>query len=214
MKTLLLTALLAVLGVSTSAQAQSQAASDARTAKAARALQELPELINKDNHRSLGFESVEEARAGKLGDAIPVFMIRLDALQQYRGEDAGRLLTDVQRAVYPVEVGGQVRTTMELTSVNGQWEVARMGGAQKIRAMDKQRRSTMRVRGLQSSDFFEVRIPALNLSFLGHHDAEGLMLTPMADDASLNLQAGRSVLASTLLTRLVPLAQATPADMP
>ena len=127
MKTLLLTALLAVLSVSTSAQAQSAQATEARAAKAARAVQELPELVNKDNHRSLGFESVEEARAGKLGDAIPVFMIRLDALQQYRGEDAGRLLVDTQRAVYPVEVEGQVRTTVELQSVSGRWEVARMG---------------------------------------------------------------------------------------
>ncbi|KFE63722.1 hypothetical protein [Hyalangium minutum] len=214
MKTLLLTALLAVLSVSTSAQAQAAQASDARAAKAARALQELPDIVTKDNHRALGFESAEEARAGKLGDAIPVFMIRLDALQQYRGEDPGRLLTDVQRAVYPVEVEGQVRTTVELQSVNGRWEVARMGGAQKIRAMDKQRRSTMKARSLRGSDFFEVRIPALNLSFLGHHDEDGLRLTPLADDASLKLQAGRAVLASELLTQLVPLAQATPSDMP
>lgn len=214
MKTLLLTALLAVLSVSSSAQAQAAQATDARAAKAARALQELPDIVNKDNHRSLGFASAEEARAGKLGDAIPVFMIRLDALQKYRGEDPGRLLTDVQRAVYPVEVDGQVRTTVELHAVNGRWEVARMGGAQKIRAMDKQRRSTMKARSLRGSDFFEVRIPALNLSFLGHHDEDGLRLTPLADDASLKLQAGRSVLASELLTQLVPLAQATPSDMP
>lgn len=214
MKTVLLTALLAVLSLSSSAQAQAAQATDARAAKAARAVQELPELVNKDNHRALGFETVEEARSGKLGDALPVFMIRLDALQQYRGEDPGRLLVDTQRAVYPVEVEGQARTTVELQSVNGRWEVARMGGAQKIRAMDKQRRSTMKTRGLRSSDFFEVRIPALNLSFLGHHDSDGLRLTPLADDASLKLQAGQSVLASELLTQLVPLAQKTPADMP
>jgi hypothetical protein len=211
MKNLLLTALLVILGVSTSAQAQ---APEARATQAARVLQELPEIVNKDNHRALGFERVEEARAGKLGEALPVFMIRLDALQQYRGEEPGRLLTDVQRAVYPVEVAGQVRTTVELHAVNGRWELARLGGAQKIRAMDKQRRTTMKARGLLSSDFFEVRIPALNLSFLGHHDADGLMLTPLVDDASLELQAGRPVLASQVLTRLVPLAQATPADMP
>lgn len=214
MKTLLLTALLAVLSVSSSARAQAAQATDARAARATRALQELPELVNKDNHRALGFESVEEVRAGKLGEALPVFMIRLDALQQYRGEDPGRLLMDTQRAVYPVEVEGQVRTTVELRSVSGRWEVARLGGAQKIRALDKQRRSSMKARGLRGSDFFEVRIPALNLSFLGHHDADGLRLTPLADDASLKLQAGQSVLASELLTQLVPLAQATPSDMP
>jgi hypothetical protein len=211
MKKILLTALLVTLGVSTSALAQ---APEVRAAKAARILQDLPEIVNKDNHRSLGFESVEEAQAGKLGAPLSVFMIRLDELQQYRGEEPGKLLKDVQRTVYPVEVAGQVRTTVELRAVGGQWELARLGGAQKIRAMDKQRRTTMRSRSMQTSDFFEVRIPALNVSFLGHHDAEGLMLTPLVDDASLALQAGQAELASKVLTRLVPVARETPADMP
>jgi hypothetical protein len=211
MKTTLLTALLVCFGASSTALA---ADLEASAAPAAKVLEELPQLVTQANHRSLGFKAPEEALSSKLGEPIPVFMIRLDELQRYGGEEPGRLLTDVQRSVFPIEVAGQVRSTVEVQAVNGQWRMARIGGAQKIRAMDKQRRSTMKARSLQSSDFFEVRIPALNLSFLGHHDADGLMLTPMADDASLNLQAGRSVLASTLLTRLVPLAQATPSDMP
>jgi hypothetical protein len=211
MKNLLLTALIAVLGISTSSLAQP---SDARAAEAARTLQELPQVVNKDNHRSFGFESADEARGGKLGEAIPVFMIRLDDLKQYRGEEPGRLLTDIQRVVYPVQVGGEVRSSVELHQVNGRWATARIGGAQKIRAMDKNLRAAMRASNMRSSDFFEVRIPALNRVFLAHHDAEGLMLTPLIDDASLELQAGRPELASKVLTRLVPQALATPDNMP
>lgn len=211
MKKILLTALLLTLGSSTAASAQPQ---DVRTAQAERTLQELSQLVNKENHRSMGFESVDEARSGKLGEPIPVFMIRLDHLQQYRGEDPGRLLTDIQRAVYPVQVAGEVRTTVELQAVNGRWETTRIGGARKIRAIEQHRRSAMRASGMQTSDFFEVRIPALNMVFLGHHDAEGLMLTPLVDDASLQLQAGRPEQASRVLSRLVPQAQATPDKMP
>jgi hypothetical protein len=131
MKTILLTTLIVTLGVSTSALAQP---AQARAAEAARVLQELPQLVNKDNHRALGFESAEEAQAGKLGEPIAVYMIRLDALQKYSGEDVGKLLLDVQRVVYPVEVAGQVRTAVELSAVGGRWQLARIGGAQKIRA--------------------------------------------------------------------------------
>ena len=180
----------------------------------AQALEELPQLITQANHRSLGFEAPEEARSSKLSEPIPVFMIRLDELQRYGGEEPGRLLTDVQRSVFPIEVAGQVRSTVEMQAVNGQWRMARIGGAQKIRAMDKQRRSTMASRSLRSSDFFEVRIPALNRVFLGHHDAEGLMLTPLVDDDALALKAGISEPANKVLARLVPEARATPTDMP
>ena len=211
MKNILLTALIVALGASTAAVAQP---AQARALEAARVLQELPQIVNKDNHRSLGFESAEEAQAGKLGEPIAVYMIRLDALQKYSGEDPGRLLVDVQRMVYPVEVAGQVRTTVELSAVEGRWKLARIGGAQKIRALDKNRSSAMRTAGMQRSDFFEVRIPAINRVFLGHHDAEGLMLTPLMDDASMKLQAGQPELASQVLARLVPEAQATPIDMP
>jgi hypothetical protein len=211
MKTLLLNALLLVLAISTSASAQSL---DARAAEASRTVQELPKLVNAGNHRALGFNSVDEARSGKLGEPIPVFMIRLDSLKSYRGEEPGRLLVDTQRFVYPVQVASEVRTAVEVRNVNGKWETARIGAAQKIRAMDKNRRAVERSTGALSTDFFEVRIPALNMIFLGHHDAEGLMLTPLVDDASQQLQAGRSELASKVLARLVPAALATPDNMP
>lgn len=214
MKNLILSSLILVLGLSGSALAQSKAVVEPRAAEATRALQDLPQLVNTQNHRQIGFESVDEARSGKLGEPMSVFMIRLDDLRRYRGEEPGRLLVDTQRFVYPVEVAGQARTTVEVRAVDGRWETARIGGAQKARALDKSRKSVMRVSGALSSDFFEVRIPALSLFFLGHQNAEGLQLTPLADDASLGLRAGEAQSASKLLARLVPVALATPDDLP
>lgn len=34
------------------------------------------------------------------------------------------MLMDTQRLVYPVQVAGQVRTTVELHGVNGHWKLA------------------------------------------------------------------------------------------
>lgn len=212
MKTTVLTTLIVALGIAASAHAQPP---DTRASEAAaRGLITLHDIVNETNHRTLGFDSVDEVRSAKLGDALPVFMVRLDQLKQYKNEEAGRLLLDLQTFVYPVRVAGQVRTTVEVRALDGKWETARMGGAQRIRALDKHLTTAMKATRMAPSDFFEVRIPALKLTFLGHHDGEGLKLTPLIDEASLNLTAGTTEPAEKVLARLVPLARATPENTP
>jgi hypothetical protein len=211
MKNILFAALVIALGVSASARAQSV---ESRNVEAARTLQSLPDLVNEKNHRTLGFEKVDEVRSAKLGDAIPVFMVRLDQLKLYKGGDASRLLVDLQTFIYPVQVDGQVRSTVEVRAESGRWEQARIGGAQRIRALDKNRRAAVKSTGMADSDFFEVRVPALNMVFLGHHDADGLKLTPLLDDAANEMKAGKTEAAEKVLARLVPLAQQTPERMP
>jgi hypothetical protein len=71
---------------------------------------------------------------------------------------------------------------VEVHAVNGKWEMTRLGGANRIRAMDKHRRNVMKARGIAASAFFEVRIPALRLTFLGHREGKALKLTPQRAD--------------------------------
>jgi hypothetical protein len=207
----ILATLIIVFGVTATVHAQPL---DARATQAARGLGALPDLINAANYKTMGFDSVAEVASAKLGDAIPVFMVRLDQLRRYTGEDGSRLLVDLQTFVYPVHVAGQVRTAVEVRLVNGTWETARIGGAQRIRAIDKHRKAVMKSTRMAMSDFFEVRIPAVRLTFLGHHDAAGLKLTPLSDEPSLRLVAGTPEAAEQILARLVPLAQATPDNTP
>jgi hypothetical protein len=206
MKNLLLSAWLLVLGTAPSSFAQSD---DARAA-AARALQDFSGSVGSSNARSIGFQSPEEARTGTLGEPLAVFMIPLESLQRYQGEDPGRLLLDTHRAVFPVRVAGDARSLVEVQSVNGRWETARVGGTQKIRLLEKHRRDVARTVGARAPDFFELRVPALHLVFLAHHGAEGLVVTPLLDDAEVGLQAGRPELASQVFSRLVPRARQTP----
>src|SRR5262245_15138226 len=127
MKTLVLTLIFA-LGTAGAAHAQRI---DARTGEAQRGLGHLSSLVTEDNRKTMGFDSLAEVGAAALGDPIAVFMVRLDQLKQYKGEEASRLLVDLQTFVYPVHVAGRPRTTVEVSRTPGGWEVARIGGAQR-----------------------------------------------------------------------------------
>ncbi|ATB40234.1 hypothetical protein CYFUS_005682 [Cystobacter fuscus] len=210
MKNLLLSACLLVLGSAPASFAQP----DEARAAAARTLQDFAGRVSASNARSLGFQGPEEASTGTLGEPIPVFMVSLERLQRYQGEDPGRLLLDLQRVVYPVQVEGEVRSLVEVQSTRGRWETVQIGGAQKSRLMEKHRRGVMRTAGARVSDFFELRVPALHLVFLAHHGAEGLVVTPLLDEASLGLRAGQPELASQVFSRLAPRARETPLLVP
>lgn len=207
---ILITLLLTLAAVS----AQAAPPTEAAHAEAKRALDSLRQAADPEGQRALGLEKADEARAATLGEPVPVYMIRLDQLQQYQGEEASRLLVDLQLRVYPVTVGGQARSVVEVRAQGGRWEVARLGGAQKSRLLERGRRSAMAASHMASSDFFEVRIPALNKLFLGHHEASGLQLTPLVDEPALGLVAGRPERAEKVLSLLVPLAREVPRDMP
>jgi hypothetical protein len=195
-----------VLCMTASAHAQSPSTP---ASEAEHGLTALAGIVDGTNHRTMGFDSLDEVRLAKLGDAIPVFMVRLDQLKRYSGEDGNRLLVDLGAFVYPVHVAGQVRTTVEVHTVNGKWEMTRVGGANRIRAMDKHRRNVMKATGFAASAFFEVRIPALSLTFLGHREGKALKLTPLSDLPSAGLSAGTPEIAEQVFARLVSMAQAT-----
>lgn len=211
MKRILMTAVVVLLGMAAPARAQNV---DAPRAQAQKSLDDLRRSASPEQHRALGFAKGEEAQPATLDTGIPAYLIRLDQLREYRGEDPGRLLVDLQTRVFQVSVAGQPRSTVEVHAGRDGWETVRIGGAAKSRLVHEGQRQAMKASGMSGSDFFEVRIPALNMLFLGHHDGEGLKLTPLLDNASLELKAGRPEAAEKVLARLVPLAREVPDSQP
>src|ERR1700722_13973265 len=62
-------------------------------APAEKALKQLQGLATKDNFQSLGFDSLEEVPRAELGKALPVLLVRLDELRDYKEKgDAYKLL--------------------------------------------------------------------------------------------------------------------------
>jgi hypothetical protein len=123
---------------------------DAKSA-ADRGLTTLAKLVNEQNYRAMGFESVAEVSTAALGEPIRVMMVKLDALRAYQpGSDPNQLLSDVPQAIYPVMVRDQVRSAITVSQVDaGRWTAVGFGNphlakqtAQARRAISAARQQT------------------------------------------------------------------------
>jgi hypothetical protein len=144
-------------------------------APAEQGLKQLRDLATKENFKSLGFDSLEELPSAELGKALPVLIVRLDELREYKPKgDAYKLLHPIPKVLYGVNVKGDPRCGLEVQKREGKWEVSAIGIAgparQYVRALRKQEEED-KARG-----FFIVKIPALNETYLGYQTEQGVRL--------------------------------------
>src|SRR5204862_1737761 len=102
------------------------------------------------------------------------------------GIEPRRLLSPAHQTVFPVTVGGAVKSSVTVAkSDRGGYEPAIFGKAAVIKRLALYRRP--RAAGTEEE---MVRVPALNLTFLGRHTGNRLFLTLVGDDPRLRLKAG------------------------
>ncbi len=167
---------------------------------ASSAIRTFQQLVTEQNYRSLGFESVAEVRSAALGEPLALYTIGLDQLKAYRqGTDVNSLLSLSADALYPVTANGQVRSSVTVTKVESGYRASSFGNAEVIKALSKYR---------EAATAFAVRVPALNLYYLGQRVENKLLLTPVADDSRLKLSPGKAVPAEDVVNQLVPIANA------
>lgn len=165
----------------------------------------LRELVNQNNFKQLGFDTLAEAKTGllKRGPSLLVFWVGLDQLKVFQpGSDPAKLLFDAKMITYPVMLGPAVKSSLTVTqtqSSGNPWRATRWGSAKLIRLLQQYRRS--------SSDFV-VWIPALNLHFLGDRAGGQFMMTALANYPGLKLDAGVALPAQAVFSRLLPEAKA------
>jgi hypothetical protein len=109
--------------------------------------------------------------------------------------------------VYPIRVAGKVHGEMVVSQVNGTWSARGFAGPAHMQALERVRGQVMTATGVPAGPTMLVRIPALNLELIAHHDAAGLQLTPITDLLTVGLKAGQTLPASRVFELLVPLAQ-------
>jgi hypothetical protein len=139
------------------------------------ALKQFEELVNGENFREQGFETAEEVKSAELGRPLPVVVIQLNELREYKpGDDPYPLMHMVHRVIYPVMVKGQVRSGLEVHEKDGQWQPSSFGLAESVvrYATARERHSA----GDQTTSYFLVKVPALNEIYLGHETEKGLRL--------------------------------------
>jgi len=151
-------------------------------APAEKALKQLRELATKENFKSLGFDSLEELPSAELGRPLPVLIVRLDELREYKPKgDAYKLLHPIPKVVYGVNVKGEPRCGVEVQKRDGKWEASAIGIAGPARQyVQAVKRQAEKDRG---TVFFLVKVLALNETYLGYQTDQGVKLVHVRQQA-------------------------------
>jgi len=146
--------------------------------------------------------SSKEAENAVLRPPLRVVFVPLDGLKTFRaGDDPRALLTDVSTVFYPVAVGDDIRSSITVKRTDGGWVATEFGN-------DELAKKIQSVRGSDTSAALLVRVPALNLDFVGTESAGTLRLTSLFDVPGTDIRAGSTADARTVLAALVPMANA------
>jgi hypothetical protein len=165
-------------------------------------------MVTKDNYRQMGFQTSEEIKEAVLGEPILDYMVRLDELRAYEtGRDPSALLHSTNHVVYPVLVNAQTRSSFTLAKTESGWTPVSYGSPVLTRSLTKTRASSSLKTKLPESDYFRLRIPALNLYFVGYQTGGPLMLIPVFDDSRFAYEAEVALPANDVFLRLQPAAK-------
>jgi hypothetical protein len=163
---------------------------------ATNAISVLQKLINEQNYKSLGFESLDEVKQAQLGKPFRVYNIGLDKLKSYHaGQDPFSLLTQSSEIIYPVTVGGSVRTGIRIVHKEQGYEPSSFGNADIVKRLSNYR---------QAEDEFVVRVPAFNMYFVGRRMETRLVLVPIVNDPRLKVEMGQPISLEVLINQLRP----------
>ncbi len=135
-------------------------------------------------------------------------MVQLDDLKVYQsGSDPRAMLVDKEEVLYPVAVGGDVRSSVVVRKrANGQWEAAEFGRGNMVKSVVAARLGVSTRMGIAETSFLLVEIPTLAARLVGYDVNGALMLTPVYDVPGTTLHGGVTYSASDVFTVLQPLA--------
>jgi hypothetical protein len=176
---------------------------------AARAsLATLGALVTDQNAREMGFAAPGEAQQSELDVPMSDYLVGVDSLRGYaKGEDPMSLLRPTGQIVYPVRSAGTVRSSIILIKQGNNWRAVSFGAPALSKALDNTRTAVAGRDKVPVSSLFQVRIPALNLVFVGNTANGTLMLTSVADNDAYGVKRGVTQPAVDIFLRLKPEAE-------
>lgn len=182
-------------GSGTASQPQPSSTS---AAAAEAGLKTLAQIVNESNYARLGFSSREEVQRARLGAPMQIYHVRLDALRAMPVEGSANLLSDVQRSLYPVQVGERVACGVFVSQAGDGYRATDMGKAALSRALARYRRG--------AADMV-VQVPALQANFLARREEGRLMLIPVLEDNRVDWKPGVALPADQVFRQLQKLAE-------
>jgi len=176
---------------------------------ALRALETFGNIVNESNYARMGFKSAKEVKTAQLGPPIQEFSVELNKLQNYEpGSDPDKLLDGGKIVYFPVNVQTETRSSIMMVNEKDQWIAVSYGSANLVKLLTGFRSRLQRTTDLSMSSFFVVRIPALNLYFVGYRIDQRLMLTPILDNIDYKFKSGIPISVEEVLRILLPHAKA------
>jgi hypothetical protein len=180
------------------------------TQAAGKGLDQFRSLVDAESFQDLGLANAAAAEKAGLGTPKRDFIIRLDALKEFKaGGDVEALLVDTKIVHYPVVVDGNPVSSISMVSLEGKWETISVGDVQRTSLRRKAIDNSVKRFAKTEEDHFLVRVPALNIEFTAFRDrSDALQLASVSDNPKAGLTAGEAEPASKVIPRLVPLALA------
>jgi hypothetical protein len=191
-----------------SAMSSSQPQLEKAAALARKSLGDLSQVARKIDIKSIGFDDQKQVGEAKLGVPISDYLIRLDELKEYPvGRPATELMHATGRLLYPLEVGGKARSAVTLSLSQENWQLESFGSANQISMVTGLREALARKEGRTAQELFQVRVPALQLLFVGFERSSKIYLAPLFNMPSYGLKKGETYQAEKVLERLVEAAK-------
>jgi hypothetical protein len=180
---------------------QTQTSNDEQTA-AKQGLETLKKLVDAENYKAMGFESADEVKNATLGAPVKVFLVRLDQLREYQnGSDPNKLLTDINRTVFPVLVRDQVKSSIAVEGQNGKWSAVSFGDADWIKKV------AQTIPTPQPATPVIVHVAFLNTYFVGQRVNNKLTLTNVTPLPNTRFSEQVTMPAEEVFSLLVPIAK-------
>ena len=194
---------------------QSKIPSDANEA-AVESLNTYEALFPQRNVETLN-EQGPQAKA-TLGEPMRDYIIGLNSLKSWDGNDPSILLISTDRIVYPIADNSVVQSDVTISKKNGRWEAVAFGSTteaqSRSRIRDEIKTKVPSGPGGQEATFIQVRIPALNVSFLAQQESGQLIFAPIQSVPNLGIEAGKREPATQVLHRLQPAAKQIDSNVP
>lgn len=171
-------------------------------------LSTLSKLVSEENAPRMGFSGPGDVERSQLDVPLSDFMVGLDSLREYqKGKDTLSLLRSTGQVVYPVRVDGVVCSSITLQKQGTSWQAVSFGAPVLTKALNGARETVAKRDKLSTSEYFQIRIPAFNLIFVGHVANDKLMLSSVTDAEMYGIKAGLTQQAEEIYLRLKPEAE-------
>jgi hypothetical protein len=163
------------------------------------------DLVTEKNYKAMGFDSPKEAAEVKLGVPLRVVMVELARLQRYQvGDDPVQLMTPLDQVLYPVTVNDQTRSSVIISKAKEGWEVTEIGNSDLAKGLARLRKGNSDSTRTPLESYYVVRIPALNLEFLGYGVDRTTMLIPLFDESTYGFRSGIAMPAAKVFEAVLP----------